>query len=376
MQTPSKKKVLFVIDTLQLGGAEQSLVENTKRFKNIEPVVCHPYVGDTLKARFEEAGIRVYSLDIKKSYGFVEGYRKLSEVVKIEKPDLLVAYLTRSEVITRLVGKFHKIPVIGTFVNDLYCKSYNQHLSWSAKQVVWFFKLVNRFTSKICVGFVSNSQSIKDANAKHLHISPEKITVINRGRDSYKFQKKDFDNGQNGAIRFINVSRLFPVKGQRDLILGFKKFLDKAPGSSLYIVGDCPLRNELTSLIEQNNLQNNVFLLGARNDVPSLISQYDCFVFPSLVEGFSGAVVEAMFAGLPVLASDIPQNMEAITHLKTGYLFRKESADEVEKAMLWYKDNRPEANALATRAYEFAKENFELDKIVSKFENYLLKQIP
>ena len=83
-----------------------------------------------------------------------------------------------------------------------------------------------------------------------------------------------------------------------------------------------------------------------------------------------------MFAGLPVLASDIPQNMEAITHLKTGYLFRKESADEVEKAMLWYKDNRPEANALATRAYEFAKENFELDKIVSKFENYLLKQIP
>lgn len=224
------------------------------------------------------------------------------------------------------------------------------------------------------MGFVSNSQAIKVANSKHLKIPLEKITVINRGRDSYKFRRKNNrQSNANGSTRFLNVSRLFPVKGQKNLILGFKKLLEKSPGETLYIVGDGPLRDELTTLIRDNNLENNVFLLGSRNDVPSIISDYDCFVFPSLVEGFSGAIVEAMFAGLPVLASDIPQNAEAITHMQTGYLFRKESPEEVEKALIWFKENRSTAEALAARAYEYAIENFELDRIVAKFENYLLK---
>lgn len=371
-----KRKVLFVIDTLQFGGAEQSLVENTARFSMIEPVVCHLYEGDILKPRIEKNNIKVYSLNIKKKYGFIEAYKKLKEVVQNEKPELLVGYLTRSETVTRLIGKFYGIPVVGTFVNDLYCKSYNQNLSWKAKQAVRVFKLVNQLTSRICVGFVSNSQAIKTANGKHLKIPLEKIAVINRGRDSLKFRRKNNELSRaSGSIRFLNVSRLFPVKGQKNLILGFKKFLDKSPGETLYIVGDGPLRDELTTLIKDNNLENNVFLLGSRNDVPAIISDYDCFVFPSLVEGFSGAIVEAMFAGLPVLASDIPQNTEAITHMQTGYLFKRESADDVEKAMIWFKENRPTAEALAANAYEYAKENFELNTIVSRFENYLLKMI-
>ena len=366
------KKVLFVIDTLQLGGAEQSLLENASRFQKIEPVVCHLYKGDILKSKFIERGIKVYSFNIDKKYGFVQAYKKLKAVVETEQPDLMVAYLTRSEIVTRILGRFKHIAVVGTFVNDLYCKSYNQHQSWNARQLISIFKVLNKITSKSCVGFVSNSQAIKEANAKHLNIPPEKIEVINRGRDSVKFKCKDFSiDKSNGSIRFINVSRLFPVKGQKTLITGFKKFHERCPGASLYIIGDGPLKNELAELIKTLKLENNVFLLGARNDVPAIISDYDCFVFPSLVEGFSGAVVEAMFAGLPVLASDIPQNKEAIRHLETGYLFKTESAEEVEKAMLWFRDNTPTANIFAQKAYEFAKENFELNKIVMKFENYL-----
>jgi glycosyltransferase involved in cell wall biosynthesis len=377
MNIAESKKVLFVIDTLQLGGAEQSLLENTSRFKNIHPVVCHLYTGSILQPKFAEKGIKVYSFNISKKYGFLEAYQKLKKIVIQEKPDLMVAYLTRSEIVTRLLGRFYKIPVVGTFVNDLYCKSYNQHLSWKAKNLVSVFKYINRATSKICVGFVSNSEAIKTANAKHLSIEPEKIKVINRGRESFRFRRKNFEQtGKSASIKFLNVSRLFAVKGHRFMILGFKQFLTSYPEASLSIVGDGPLRNELLALIKENNLENKVILLGARNDVPSLLSEYDCFVFPSLVEGFSGALVEAMFAGLPILASDIAQNKEAITHLKTGYLFKRESADEVKKAMLWYKENPDQANKLAINAYEYAKENFELDKIVDRFESYLLTVIP
>lgn len=372
MVTSGTKKVLFVIDTLQLGGAEQSLLENTSRFKKIKPIICHLYTGEILKPKFIERDIEVYSFNVSKKYGFIEAYKKLKHVIEIEKPDLMVAYLTRSEIVTRLIGRFNNIPVVGTFVNDLYCKSYNQHLSWKARQLVSVFKLINKATCKICVGFISNSQAIKDANAKHLNIQPEKIEVINRGRDSYKFKRNSFNKDISpNQIRFLNVSRLFTVKGHKFMIMGFKKFLEKYPNATLSIIGDGPLFQELSQLINENNLENNVFLLGSRNDVATLLADYDCFVFPSLVEGFSGAIVEAMFAKLPVLASNIPQNKEAITHLETGYLFNKESAEEVEKAMLWFQNNRVNANALAIKAYEYAKEHFELDKIVTRFENYL-----
>jgi len=371
------KKVLFIIDTLQFGGAEQSLLANASRFRHIEPIVCHIYRGETLKPKFIEKGIKVYSLNISELYGFTKAYKKLQEVVVAEKPNLMVAYLTRSEIVSRLVAKFNKIPIVGTFVQDLYAKSYNSHLSWLAKQKVWLFKQLNKLTSSVCVGFVANSQIIKETNSKQLAISQSKIKVINRGRDSSQIICRDFSKKKESVtLRFVNVSRLYHVKGQTDLILAFKRFVDKYPFCELHIVGEGPMREKLEKLIKENELEERVFLHGARNDVPTLLATYDCFVFPTHVEGFSGALVEAMFAGLPILASDIPQNKEAVTHMETGYLFKKGDIDAIERALCWFKDNESFASTvMAEKAHLTAKQSFELKNIAEEFENYLLNII-
>lgn len=367
------KKVLFVIDTLEIGGAEQSLLANTNRFKSIEPIICHIYKGDKLKHKFIENGIKVYSLNIDNKYNFVKAYNALKKVVETEKPQMIVGYITMTEIIARLVGRSNGIPVVGTFINDLYASDYNKHLSWRSKQLVNLFKLLNKLTSRICTGFIANSQAIKEANSKHLNLSLDKIKVINRGRDSHFILKRDFKHfNQDQPIRFLNVSRLFPVKGHKELITGFEKVAHQFPNSTLHIVGDGPARTDLQQLITEKKLDKNVFLLGSRNDVPKLMCEYDCFVFPSFMEGFSGSVVEAMFAGLPILASDIGPNKEAIQHMETGYLFQTGSIPEIEKAMLWFIQNRSHANQLAEQAYKYAKSNFELDDIVDQFEQYLI----
>lgn len=367
----ARPKVLFVIDTLEVGGAEQSLLETAKRFTRLEPVICHIYRGDTLKPKFSETGIRVHSFNIRKKYGFRQAYSLLHALVKIEQPELLVAYLTRSELVTRMVARQQRLPVVGTFVNDLYSATYNRNLSWTSKQVVRVFKWANKITSRYCRGFVANSLAVKQANARQLAIPAEKITVINRGRNSASIKRKGDFPLPGEAIRFVNVARLFSIKNHKQLILGFSGFVTRSPHATLHIIGEGPMRDELTNLVADLRLENNVFLLGARNDIPDLLAHYDCFVFPSLSEGFSGAIVESMFAGLPVLASDIPQNQEAIRHLETGYLFKQGSANAIEQAMCWFEDNRQVAEGLAQEAYNFAKENFELDKIAATFESYL-----
>jgi glycosyltransferase involved in cell wall biosynthesis len=176
-------------------------------------------------------------------------------------------------------------------------------------------------------------------------------------------------------IRFVSVGRLVPVKGQRDLIQAFSKFLPSCPQAILHIIGDGPEKEPLTTLIKELDLENKVCLLGSKNDVPQRLSEYDCFIFPSHSEGFSGSVVEAMFAGLPVLASDIPVNKEVITHIDTGYLFEKGSVESITHAMYWLKDHQAEASEMANRAYKYALQNYELETLVSKMENYLLKKI-
>ena len=84
----------------------------------------------------------------------------------MEKPQMIVGYITMTEIIARLVGRSKNIPVIGTFINDLYAKDYNKHLSWRSKQLVGLFKLLNRLTSKICARFCCQFASYKRCQLK------------------------------------------------------------------------------------------------------------------------------------------------------------------------------------------------------------------
>lgn len=368
-------KVLFVIDTLQVGGAEQSLLDLVTRFHNVQTVVCHIYAGDTLKQGFIDKGIPVYSIDLQRKYAFFSACRQLKAIVNTEKPDLMVAYLTRSEIVTRIVGRVNHIPVIGTFVSDLYGKAYNQGLSRKAKLGVAWFRFLNRTTARFCKTFIANSEAIKQLNAIHLKLPPEKIEVINRGRDSKQFSFLPRNSFPGKPVRFLNIGRLVSVKGQRDLILAFQTFLEAYPDALLHIAGQGPESANLLALIKKLGLENKVSLLGNSNDVPGLLQSYDCFVFPSLSEGFSGAIVEAMMSGLPVLASDIPANREVIQHLTTGYLFETASITATCQAMIWFVNNRQLAGYLAAKAHDYAVQHFELDRIAQKMETYLQQTI-
>ncbi|WP_276482103.1 glycosyltransferase [Paraflavitalea pollutisoli] len=364
-------KVLFVIDTLEVGGAEQSLLDLVTRFSTLEPVVCHVYAGETLKPQFTASGIRVRSIGLRQKYGWVTAYQKLKAVLQEEAPDLVVAYLTRSELLSRVLCRQLHIPVMGTFVSDLYGKSYNHSLSRKAQWGVAFFKWLNRITAGYCAGFIANSESIAQANAAQLGIPAAKIQVINRGRDSRRFVFKPRTVLPGKPIRFLHVGRLVPVKGHHDLLHAFHAFVQQHPAAQLHLAGEGPERSGLTQLMTQLGLSGNVQLLGIRTDIPMLLQQYDCFVFPSLSEGFSGAVVEAMLSGLPVLASAIPANKEVLQHLQTGYLFSSNEVASLTAALHWFQAHRAEALTMAAAAHTYALEHFELDDIAARMEAYL-----
>ncbi|WP_168139547.1 glycosyltransferase, partial [Salinimicrobium oceani] len=163
--------------------------------------------------------------------------------------------------------------------------------------------------------FLCNSNAIKKTNVRALNIDGNKVQVIYRGRCLEDFSATT--EAQPSLLRelnwtgqkiFLNVGRLNKGKGQIDLLKAFTVINKNNPNTLLIIAGEGSLRSELEKLIIELQLQKKVFLMGYREDIPSLLSVADFFVFPTYYEGLPGSLVEAIISKIPVIVSDISEN--------------------------------------------------------------------
>jgi len=373
--------VLYIIDTLEMGGAERSLLDITTRFKKIKPVFLQLYKGEELKADFERNNIKVIQLQLNGNYKFSKAVTKIVEIIDILKPDLIHASLVRSCLISRKLKKHTSIPLINSYTSNSYSKSRYEKLSLVRKIKLKYIQNLDILSSNKVDLFISNSQTIKDNNIQALNINPSKIKVIPRGREVNKFanDSKSLSNLKDemrlgDSKILINVGRLIESKGQMDLIQAFSKL--KKNNAILLIVGEGPYYKNLAAEIKRLKLEKSVFLLGKRDDVPALLHISDLFIFTSYLEGLPGSLIEAMMAKLPIIASDIRENLECLPE-KAGvffpvgdinYLYRS-----IENELNRTATGKSQSNKRVTLAYNYAIENYDIDVISKKYEKLYLE---
>ncbi|MEM4409600.1 MAG: glycosyltransferase, partial [Candidatus Caldarchaeum sp.] len=337
-------KVLYVIDTLEVGGTEKSLYEICRRFHRAKVVMCHIYSGEHLKPLFEAAGIPVISLNIPGKYAFLKAAHAVRSIIAQEQPDLLHVALFRAGIVARLATWSTKFPLIDSFVSDSYSEERKKALSTVVRWKLMGLWVLDRWTANRAFRFTANSYAVKEANCRALGVNPEKVQVIYRGRDPNPFLEAPAGSGgapDRGAPRkpsgplVLNVGRLLYLKGQQDLVAAMASVTQKIPKIRLWIAGEGPDRIRLEERLREYNLEKVVKLLGTRNDVPRLLQLADIFVFPSYSEGHPGALVEAMFAAKPIVASDTPFHREIISHQKTGLLVPIKDEAALANAMVW-----------------------------------------
>lgn len=377
-------KVLYIIDSLQTGGAESSLVSITSRFKNVRPYFIYVYPGGFYEKELKKNNIEVFSLNIDKGYRFNEALKKMLPIVHQIKPDIIHTTLFNSDIIGRKLKKEFPVLLINSFVNNSYLLNRYKNLGFINKIKLFLLQQFDRFTASNVDLFISNSEAIKKTNAKALGIPLEKIKVIHRGRDIQTFSKISPDNlknlktelGLKNDLIFLNVGRLLQRKGQLDLISAFKNFVDKKPQSKLLIAGDGSFKRVLQTYIKENKLGDKVLLLGNREDIPSLLQLADYFVFPSWYEGLPGSLIEAMMAKIPIVASNIPENLECVS-TENALIFQKGDQADLFAKLNWAVDNRGSMLLKADKAFEFALHNFEINQISKRYEQsyYHLREL-
>lgn len=375
-------KVLFLIDTLETGGAETSILEIASGLENWVPVVVNLYPGETLKPKFEMAGIKVYSLNIQAKFGVTESTKKITEIIKKEKPDLIHATLFKAELISRLVGPKHNIPVINSFVNDTYSKERYRSLNFRQTCSLKLYEWVDKLTAKRVTKFMSITHAIIPTYAKVLNIDPSAVEVIYRGRDIKALREK-IDHRKLEQFKVIygkgpiilTVSRLLSRKGYNESIRAMEKVVSMHPDVKYLIAGEGHDRSIFENLINKLGLQDNIFLLGNRSDVPSLMAFSSIFLFPSHYEGQGGALVEAMILGKPIISSKIPVIEESVENNHSALLFEPGNFSDISSKILWALENPVLMNSYGNNARLAAEKRFNIENVAYMHEKLYSKVV-
>jgi glycosyltransferase involved in cell wall biosynthesis len=360
-------KVIFTIDSLAQGGTEQSIAELISHFNDdIQVIVVYFYNSHQLKSTYESINCKLVFLDIDEKYGFYDAIRKFSQLVFQEKPDVVVSSLYRSLIISRLVCWKKKIPLIGTFVNESYSakrKSVFKGLSVIKYYLIW---LLDRSTSFIPQKVISNSYSISVLNGTSLGIPSNKIKVIYRGRDTSNYPMWVRPLGKDKFV-WMAIGRLIPEKGYDSLLYAFQLLKMKHNQVELRIIGDGSLKSDLEVLIQKLNLKSDVKLEGNMPLAWRHLYNANAFVLPSVSEGFSGSLVEALITGIPIVASDIPMNIEAISPGKDAFFFRHDDSrdlyDKMDKLMNSYEASCEIGKIMRRRAIH----NYDIRKVADEY---------
>ena len=364
-------KYLFTIDSLRGGGTETSLLELIKHFsKDSHATVCYFYDKHDLKEDYEKVDCELIYFELPGRYSFFSGIRKLKKLVQEKKFDLIVSSLYRSSVMSRMVSFITGVPLIDTMVNESYGLEKAKEFKGFHIVKLRLVYFLDRMTSFIPKMWISNSAYLSKNLGWQLGISESKIAVIYRGRQADTIPAWMAPE-KPAEFHFVSIGRLFHQKGHDDLIRTFSLIQGKHPHVRLTIYGEGPERKKLEQLISDLHLENAAFLPGRDESAWKNLYAAHCFVLPSRYEGFSGALVEAMMSGIPIIASDIPVNKEAVTDGKTGLLYRANNTDDLLSKMTDVLTNFKEAVERGKEARKEALVKYDIKKIAAEYEEVL-----
>jgi glycosyltransferase involved in cell wall biosynthesis len=232
--------------------------------------------------------------------------------------------------------------------------------------------------SRLFSQYIAVSAAVAARYEAAVRIPLSRINVIYSGIEVQKFglplstdviQQLTGQLGLNGADPIlVSVGRLHPIKGHKHLIPMMSQLLPRWPHARLLIVGEGSERADLESAIAQAGLERSIALLGMRTDIRELLAISTAFVFPSISEGLPIAVLEAMAAGKPVIASRVGPMPEMVEDGVSGLLVPPEDPSALADAVGRLLTLPGQASQMGRQAQKIAATRFSVDAAARSME--------
>jgi len=241
------------------------------------------------------------------------------------------------------------------------------------------YRTVRRIYRPFVTRYVALSRHLEDYLEQQVRVPASDIEQIYNGVDTDRFSPS---NGARPAISGCpfggsdqwligTVGRMERIKDPLNLASAFVRALEIQPAAAkhlrLIMVGDGALRSAVTAMLDRTGVRDRVWFAGERADVPAVLRGLNCFVLPSLAEGVSNTILEAMATGLPVVATRVGGNAELIESGMTGALVPPANSDALAQAMLGYFNDRVTAGRHAKAGRRVVEDRFSLSRMVTEY---------
>jgi glycosyltransferase involved in cell wall biosynthesis len=315
------RAVLLVVSTLDGTGPGRVLTTLARELRDDwDPVLVttHGVQSSPLLAEITQAGLPVEHLSMRGIWD-VTGVARFDALVRRYRPAVVHTRTIRADLVGRTAAA-RRIPVINNIVNLYPDDSVALHGA-RAGQVLT--ALVRR-TRRAARLLVANAEAVADNTRAVFGPAPDRLRVVYDGLELDRFHgavPADLrGNGVDAGARVaLTVARLHHQKGLEDLVAA-AGLLRNEPDLHVVVAGDGPAHADVRALIDRSGLSDRMHLLGERTDIARLLARADLFVLPSRFEGLPSAVIEAMAAALPVVATEVGGVPELVTPGSTGWL--------------------------------------------------------
>ena len=331
--------IVHVIHQLDVGGLENGLVNlinhlPPERYRHA--IVCLKN-ATAFRQRLTTPGVAVISLDKREGKDW-RHYLRLYRVLKQLRPALVHTRnlgCLEAQLLACLAGV--RLRVHGEHGRDM------SDLHGTRRK----YRLLRKCMLPLVQHFIAVSADLGQWLVDSIGAAPAQVSHIGNGVDSVQFHPRLGPPAAvgppgflcNGAFVIGSVGRMAAVKDHASLVRAFLLLLAQ-PGARarlrLIIVGDGPCRQACLELLQQAGVAHLAWLPGARDDVAQLLRAMDLFVLPSLAEGNSNTILEAMATGLPIVATQVGGNAELVLSGWSGTLVPPGSAEMLADAMLDY----------------------------------------
>lgn len=365
------KKLIF-IHSLSSGGAERVAVYLAEHWHSLGEQVIVVTVADSEKDFYRlSSGIQRISLNRAKASqnpikGIINNYYRIISLRKIlhqQQPDVAISFMSRSNIVLAIAALGLKnVITIGSE------RIYPPKLPLGKVWEILRCRMYGHLTALV-------AQTQKGCEWLEQHTHANKVCVI---PNFVVWPLPEFGNqiapssiGNNNAKRILAVGRLAEQKGFSLLITVFCRLAELFPDWDLVILGEGPLRQQLTEQINCSNYAQRIFLPGSVGNVGHWYNHADIYVMSSLFEGFPNTLIEAMSYNLPVISFDCDTGpRDIIHHNENGLLIKEGSTEDLFEGLQLLMSSKTKRIHFAQQAVK-VRQYYSLDNIMNKWQQLI-----
>lgn len=371
--------ILFLVTQMERAGAQKAILSLAADIDAQGHQVCVVTMydkGGCAESLQQEWNLPIVDLKMKdpgerhplaKLSHFVRGLWRLRRLMRERSIDVLQTFSHYSNMIGPPVGSISGVPI----------RVSSQRASLR-EAPTWLRRIDAAVANSSCVHMMT---AVSDATRRFCieeeGIRPEKLLTIRNGinpqpwlpadsPDQRRDRRRELGIGADAGV-VTTISRLHPQKGHRFLLDAAENILALNPACRFLIVGDGESRGEIEAAVRARGLQAAIHLLGVRSDIPQLLWLSDVFVLPSLWEGLPNVLLEAMAAGIPVVATDVDGVSEIVDDGKTGILIPPKDPDAIASAVNRLLHDEALADSLRRAARQAVTERFSPVKTTASY---------